>query len=418
MELDIPDVAADALVQGQRGKRVAIIGAGPGGLSAGIALHQAGFDVKIFERNSTIHALGGAILLNAIGVYIMRSYDIKMQDLCAVSVAEFRRYDGHFRARWKTDPEVLEAAGVDGWISGMMRSDVYERLLSVLPAGMIVPSSKFTGYTESDRSVTAHFDGRPDYEADLLIGADGINSVVREQLWGTSELKHLGIAVWLGWAELDGPPRSQMIMHHSDRYQLGYAPLRYQGRDCFEYWFVEPCTITQAPPADPIPYIKERTRNFASPVPELLSATDPSHLFRWVVKGRAPLKRWSQGRVTLMGDASHPTSPYAGYGAGMAIEDGFFLGRYLAGVDLTDPQQVTRSLARYENERVGYCNRVTEFARTLGTVFHNAPWPLRRFRDFMLDHTRIPDKQINKGYTEDAQVLLRSLLDSERATAD
>jgi 2-polyprenyl-6-methoxyphenol hydroxylase-like FAD-dependent oxidoreductase len=401
--------------KGAPGKRVAIVGAGPGGISAGIALKNAGFHVRVFERNEAIEPLGGAILLNAIGIYILRSYGLDVSDLYTSGVSsEFRRYDGHFRARWETDEELLQQAGVSGWISGMMRSEVYQRMLTVVPSDMIVTSAKFDRYTESEEGVTLHFQDGSNYEADLVIGADGINSVVREQLWGASELKHLGIAVWLGWCELDGPARTHMIMHHNDKYQLGYAPLRYRNKDCFEYWFVEACAEDQPAPEKPLEYIKGALKNFTYPVRDLLDATDPEHgLFRWVVKYRDPLEKWSHGRVTILGDAAHPTSPYAGYGAGMAIEDGFFLGKFLAGRDLRDISQVQAALQAYDDERVGYCNRTTAFARTMGKVFHNIPAPVRRFRDFMLDHTSIPGKQIDKGYTKDAQLLLESILKAD-----
>jgi 2-polyprenyl-6-methoxyphenol hydroxylase-like FAD-dependent oxidoreductase len=82
---------------------------------------------------------------------------------------------------------------------------------------------------------------------------------------------------------------------------------------------------------------------------------------RWVLRDRPALKQWSQGRVTLVGDAAHPTSPYAAYGAGMSIEDGYFLGVALRGVDLTDLAAVT-------------------------------PAPLRPIRDFLFDHTQFLQK--------------------------
>ena len=105
-------------------------------------------------------------------------------------------------------------------------------------------------------------------------------------------------------------------------------------------------------------YVKERISDFESPVPEIVGATEPEHVFRWVVKYRDPLKTWAKGPATLLGDACHPTSSYAGYGAGMAIEDGFFLGRYLEDVDLSDPAQLAAGLRRYADQRVKYTNKV------------------------------------------------------------
>ena len=68
-----------------------------------------------------------------------------------------------------------------------------------------------------------------------------------------------------------------------------------------------------------------RARRFADPLPSLVEQSPREHLQRWEIRDRKPLKQWSKGRVTLVGDAAHPTSPYAAYGAGMSIEDGYFL---------------------------------------------------------------------------------------------
>jgi 2-polyprenyl-6-methoxyphenol hydroxylase-like FAD-dependent oxidoreductase len=93
-----------------------------------------------------------------------------------------------------------------------------------------------------------------------------------------------------------------------------------------------------------------------------------------------PLKRWSNGRITLAGDAAHATSPYAAYGAGMSISDGYFLGQRLAGVDLADTAAVVAALQAY----------------VLGRVFHHAPAPLRPIRDYVLDHTPFLQKQVGE----------------------
>ncbi|AYC32314.1 FAD-dependent monooxygenase [Pseudomonas cavernae] len=397
---------------GVKGKRVAIIGAGPGGIAAGVALHRAGFSVKVFERNPELRPLGGAIILNATGIVILRSLGVQVDDIFAAGVPEFRRYDGRVRVNFDIDMDLMRQAGVSGWQSGMMRSELYERLLAAAPAEMIATHHTFSHYAEANGASIVHFAEGQQYECDLVIGADGIQSKVREQLWGASELKHLGIAVWLGWCELDGPERKKIVIHHDHAYQMGYAPLRFQGKDCFEWWFVEKCAENQIEPADPATYVRERIQHFTYPVPQILDATDTAHnLFRWVVKYREPLKEWSRGRATLLGDAAHPTSPYAAYGAGMAIEDGFFLAKYLAGCDLSDLSALQAGLQRYDAQRVDYTNQTTAFARFLGRLYHGVPAPLNRLRDLFLDHSSLPAKMISKGVTSEAQALLRAVLD-------
>lgn len=394
------------------GKRVAIVGAGPGGLAAGIALHQAGFNVRIFERSPEVTPLGGAVILNATGIVILRKFGVSVDEIFAAGEPVFKRHDGHVRVKFDIDADLMKMAGVTGWQSGMMRSDLYARMLAVIPEGMIVPNHALADYEETPQGVRLNFTNGNHHDADLLIGADGINSVVRKQLWGDSELRHLGIAVWLGWCELDGPPRSNIVLHHSDLYQMGYAPLLYQNKKCFEWWFVEPCREDQPMPTDVMGYIHERVQDFAYPIPQILDHTDPEHqLFRWVVKYREPLKQWSKGRVTLLGDACHPTSPYAAYGAGMSIEDGFFLGKYLAGRDLASLADLKQGLLRYDQERVDYTNKTTAFARFLGRAYHSIPAPMRKLRDLFLDNSGIPGKQISKNYTQDAQNVLRAILE-------
>jgi 2-polyprenyl-6-methoxyphenol hydroxylase-like FAD-dependent oxidoreductase len=105
---------------------------------------------------------------------------------------------------------------------------------------------------------------------------------------------------------------------------------------------------------------------------------------RWVLRDRPALKQWSKGRATLVGDAAHPTSPYA---AGMSIEDGWFLGRALGGVDLTDPLAVSRAVQTYEDPRKPTPAKQVQMAYVLGMAFHHAPAPLRPVRDFSFDHT-------------------------------
>ncbi|GLK91207.1 FAD-dependent oxidoreductase [Pseudomonas turukhanskensis] len=401
-----------AISNGAKGKRIAIIGAGPGGIAAGVALHQAGFAVTVFERNPELRPLGGAIILNATGIVILRSLGVQVDDIFSAGLPEFRRYDGRVRVNFDIDMALMEQAGVTGWQSGMMRSELYKRLLAAAPANLISTSHSFTHYVEKEGVTTVHFAEGQQYECDLVIGADGIQSKVREQLWGASELKHLGIAVWLGWCELQGPERKKIVISHDHAYQMGYAPLRYQDKDCFEWWFVEKCAENQIEPSDPAAYVRERIGHFSYPMPEILAATDTAHnLFRWVVKYREPLKQWSKGRVTIMGDAAHPTSPYAAYGAGMAIEDGFFLAKYLRGRDLSDSAALQAGLQRYDEQRVDYTNQTTAFARFLGRLYHGIPAPLNRLRDLFLDHSSLPAKMISKGVTGEAQALLRAVLE-------
>lgn len=394
-----------------KGKKIAIIGAGPGGLAAGLALHQAGFDVTVYEKSKEVTPLGGAIILNATVIVILRRLGVSVDDIFEARLPEFRRYDGKVRVKFDLDPALLEKAGVTGWQSGMMRKELYARMLQKIPKGMILTDHKLKNFEDSGEQVAMVFENGNTAQADLMIGADGIYSVVREQLWNTPKPKPLGIAVWLGWCAIDGTISKNIVIQHNRDYQFGYAPLLFEGKKCYEWWFVEKYN-GQAKPRDVMDYIKTKVRKFADPTLSILESTDPDHqLFRWVVEYIPGLDQWSKGRVTLMGDAAHPTSPYAAYGAGMAIEDGYFLGKYLKGKDLAQLTQLQAGLQRYEDLRRPYTNHTTQFARTLGKMYHNIPTGLKYLRDLFLDHSAIPGKKIAEGITEEATNLLAAILE-------
>ncbi|MDQ1206294.1 2-polyprenyl-6-methoxyphenol hydroxylase-like FAD-dependent oxidoreductase [Microbacterium sp. SORGH_AS 862] len=136
---------------------------------------------------------------------------------------------------------------------------------------------------------------------------------------------------------------------------------------------------------------------FASPLPELIAATDQANLQRWPIRDRPPLSQWSKRRATLVGDAAHPTSPYAAYGAGMSIEDGYFLGRRLAGVDITDSAALRAALDAYETPRKPHTAFQVDTAYKLGRIFHHAPAALRPLRDLFFDRTRFLQRMIGDG---------------------
>ncbi|CAG8116345.1 unnamed protein product, partial [Penicillium nalgiovense] len=118
---------------------------------------------------------------------------------------------------------------------------------------------------------------------------------------------------------------------------------------------------------------------------------------------RPSMKKWSAGRVVCVGDAVHPVSPYAAYGMGMAIEDGYFLAKALDGVDLRDSLAVSAAFEIYEDQRVDYVNHNMEFARFLGRMFHSVPRPLANIRDLIFDYTPVLSHFLGKGYLKKAE---------------
>lgn len=385
-------------------RRIAVVGAGPGGISTAIALHQAGHEVRLFERAPKVTPLGGAVLLSLPVLSIMRSYGVDIHGLGAMAVTEFRDWKGRLRVRVPFNEQAEKAAGLPGWHYGMLRAEAVERMLKVLPTELLYPNHLCTGFEETPDAVRVRFDDGTQWEADLLVGADGIRSAVSRQVFGDPKLFHCGITVWLAWCHADGVPRDVGWISHSPHVQASYFPILHQGQPAFEWWVVEPWNEGQRFDGDMKRHVKRLIEGWAEPIPRLFEATDfERNAFRWEIYNRAPLKSWSRGRVSFVGDAVHPVSPYAAYGMGMAIEDGFWLARSLAGIDLADRQQLAQGLARYDTQRVSYTNKHATMARRMGYLFHRAPGPLAALRDAVFNHTGFLEHVLVKNYLKDSE---------------
>lgn len=387
------------------GKRVAIAGGGPGAISTGLAFIKRGYDVRIFERQKECKAMGGAVLISTPVLAVLRSYGLSMDNVGSHTVLSFANKSGVERVKLPFNAEVERRMGIKGWFYGVLRSSIFKKMLELVPEGIIYTDHEFTAYTELEDGIEVHFKNGEKVTADILIGADGISSNVSRQAIGDPKLFHAGIRVWLAWCDyLPGIPPNQGVCSHDWQNQASYFPMIHEGKPAFEWWIVEPSWEGKPGPEDPKAHLANILKDWSQPMPRILENTNfDKQVYRWEVYNRPSMKKWSVGRVVCVGDAVHPVSPYAAYGMGMAIEDGYFLARALDGVDLRDTRAVSAGFELYEKQRVEYVNHNMEFARVLGTVFHGLPWPLAKLRDLIFDYTPILSRYMGRGYLEKAE---------------
>jgi 2-polyprenyl-6-methoxyphenol hydroxylase-like FAD-dependent oxidoreductase len=380
------------------------MGAGPGGVSAALAAIKAGYDVRIYEKNPEPKPIGGAVLLSVPVLAVLRSYGMDIEGFGSFTRTEFRNHRGKTRVALDFNPMIEEKTGIPGWHYGVLRSSAFARMLALLPEGMVHAGHAVTRYDDHGDSVTAHFENGEQVKADILVGADGIRSPVTTQAFGDPGLFHVGIRVWLAWCEhFDGIPPQFGAIHHSRNVQASYFPMLHDGKPGFEWWIVEKSTPTAKVPSDPEAHLRRHLAHFADPLPRFADQTDfARNVFRWEVYNRPSLPGYTKGRMAGIGDAVHPVSPYAAYGMGMAIEDGYYLIRALDGRDLTK-DAVADAFARYDRERVAYCNHQCEIARTFGKMFHHLPRPLSTLRDAVFDHTGFLNMTLKRDYLADAE---------------
>lgn len=381
--------------------RIAIIGAGPGGMAAALAAHRVGFEVALYERYPAIKAAGNILNLWPPPQKVLRLIGVDTADLGAPCHVQFQRHDGAVRADVRLTPEVEREYG--GGFIGLLRWGLYKRMLDALPAGMLHLDHEAIGLHDLGDRVRIDFERRDCVEADVVVGADGIGSFVRATLWGEQPIRHQRLHLVGGYLFVDGPVPTEGVVAHNRTTQGSYTPIRHEGRSGYEWWVLEACDPAVAFTEDLLEFARRRAVGFTPKLRELIDRTPREHMQRWEIRDRPPLAQWSKGRVTLLGDAAHPTSPYAAYGAGMSIEDGYFLARELSACDIHDTPSVRRALQAYEDRRKPHTARMSQQAYFTGKAFHHAPRFLRTLRDFIFDHTALLQRVV--GDSMPAQIL-------------
>lgn len=367
---------------------IIVIGAGIGGLAAAASLSRRGHRVRVFEQAPALGEIGAAVQMSANATKVL--FDLGLRptlDTAGVKPLsfEFRRYnDGELLHEIKLGDAHAEKHGAPYY--QIHRVDLHAALLDALNAldphavrlGMRAQHIRETG----DHVEVAFADGSTAH-AELLIGADGIKSVVRQHVVDAEPPIYTGHVAWRlsipveRIAQALRPPLASTIWcgprnHAVMYYMRGGALLNFVG--CVERpWEEESWTARQ-------PW-RELDQDYAGWHPMVRAAiesADRDQCFRWALNNRKPAMTWSTPRVALLGDAVHPTLPYMAQGAAMAIEDAAVLARAL---DLDCP--LPQALQRYTRHRAPRAARVVEESNEMADLYHidNADEMRRAFKD-------------------------------------
>ena len=319
-----------------------IVGAGIGGLSAGIALRQAGWRVRIFERAGTPRELGFGLGLAPNAVAALRALGVADPVLArgfAPRRGEMRRMDGTVLKRAELPPDAL-----GGPLFMALRPALHGALLDAVGPEVLTLGCEAAGFTTDGARVTLRLaDGR-EIEGDLLVGADGIGSIVRRQLYPTepppraSGIVAVRGAVHGALAHLDGLDGVYYL-------SPGVESVLIRASDTGIYWFLSLAReLVPSGMREAAAVVAHMAPRFDATFNAVTSATDDLRLDE--LSDRDPIPAWGRGVVTLLGDAAHPLLPHTGQGAAQAMVDAVTLGARLAGTG-----EVGLALRAYERER-------------------------------------------------------------------
>lgn len=170
--------------------RVAIVGAGPGGMAAALAHHRLGFDVTIYERYREVKPVGNILNLWPPPQKVLEVIGVDTTDLGAPCHVQFRRHDGRLRADVRLPEHVVREYG--GGFIGLLRWGLYKRMLDALPEGVLRLGHEVTSLDDRGDRVVLSFAEQEPVEADVVVGADGLRSMVRRTLWGEEPIRNQG----------------------------------------------------------------------------------------------------------------------------------------------------------------------------------------------------------------------------------
>ncbi|TLD14963.1 hypothetical protein PspLS_10835 [Pyricularia sp. CBS 133598] len=376
---------------------IAVLGGGPAGMACALALIKVGFKVRLFERYDRARPAGNILNLWPPPIYALKCMGVDVEDLGAPCHGSFRNADGHVRADVKLSQDVLNKYG--GGFIGLLRPDLYTRMLDAVPEGTMEFGKRVVGIEDLGHCVELTLEDGSVVKTPLLVGADGIDSTVRQHLWGRAPKRSHNPMIIGGFTFTDAVQTelNECVITHNPQVQGTYTTILSNGRRGHQWWLLQAWPESKPDPEK----LKERALATASgfpngPLRDLVAATPAENLQRWRIRDREPLPRWSKGRITLAGDAAHATSPYAAYGAGMSICDGFFLAKLLRGKWLSDTEAVAGALREYDALRIPHTSDQVNLAYFLGRLFHQVPWPLTVVRDLVLDWTGLLQKEVGE----------------------
>lgn len=306
--------------------KIIVVGAGIAGLVAALALIQRGFSVAVYEKTTRIKNIGGGLLIYPHGLRVLKQLGLQDRlSLLHATLKDFIAYDHHGTLLLHNDFSLFYQQTSSSLLA-VSRTDLQQQLLEAIPTHSLHLGHQCIKITEHTNRVSVTFENGVEDEADIVIGADGIHSFVRQSINKYIEPQYSGICFWGGI--LENHQRANvleeaLIFLYGINRTCWILPLNH-GR---QMWYIakrmpEAEFIQQR---DKISQLKSLCKNWSPYVDKILSHPQTIHNFALPVKEIKGMNRWHTERIALIGDAAHTFGPVQGQGTSAAIEDAYIL---------------------------------------------------------------------------------------------
>ncbi|HHP7229410.1 MAG TPA: FAD-dependent urate hydroxylase HpxO [Xenococcaceae cyanobacterium] len=353
------------------GLKAIIIGSGMAGLAAGISLRQAGYDVEIYEKTRQLRPAGAGISLWSNGIKVLNRLGLGKKVAAIggqMNRMEYRTHHGEVLNEINLLP-LVEQVGQKPY--PVSRTDLQNMMLEAFGKEDVRLGMRCVSVEQDAKSATAIFEDGTTATGDVLIGADGIHSVVRTYLLGEKVTpRYAGYVNWNGLVEAssDLAENDVWVIYVGEGKRASMMPV---GDNRFYFFFGCPKPQgTKVAPKDIRTELSETFAGWAQPVQNLIQKLDPEQVNRLEISDIDPLPHLVKGRIALVGDSGHATTPTLGQGGCQAMEDAEILCRYLVTTNISVPD----ALKRYETERKERVAKLVLKARQrTDTIYNKEP---------------------------------------------
>ena len=375
-------------------KEITIIGAGIGGLTTAIALQQKGFKVTIFEQAEQIKPVGAGIILanNAMQVYKKLGLQ-KIIEENGNPISSLKITKPNLKPLSKINLTYFEKK-YDTKNIAIHRGILQQILINQLKSVEIRVNHKLNSISKNTNDYKLTFENGEEFNSTIILGADGLNSVVRKQILPKNSVRNAKQVCWRGIAQYKLPAKLREELNEawgkSERF--GFVQIAKNK----VYWYAFK-SFEENKNEFPLSGIEKYFNNYNSVIKEIIKSTKKEDINTADILDLKPTDVWFKDNICLIGDAAHATTPNMGQGACQAIEDAYILSECL------DKYETSRAFLKYQNMRLPKAHQVVKMSWLVGKLAHLNNPILIMLRNLIL---KLTPASVNKKQNEQIFQLL------------